>query len=158
MIVLLILACGSTSPAGTAAPLVAQSPEALEIEAVVTAWNERDDLPALDAERLRAMLVLDARTEAEYRQWCPDSRECLAHRYPRFMGPGVAIAVIRPGYSRGSRLSLIRHSAVHRAAELGGISDPLHTSRKLWGYHCQQDLACRAPTVEERARSIANAR
>lgn len=164
---LIVLACGSAPPPG-ATPIALRSPESVQIEAVIRAWNERDDLPPLDAARLRALLVLDARTEAEYLEWCPPSNECLAHRGSGLTRPMTAIVVIAPGREAGTRLSLIRHGAVHRAAEVAGIGMPDHSDRRLWPYFCSPsprppnhvptaaEIACRAATVEERARTIAN--
>ncbi len=154
-LLLVLASCAGATPAAVA--IEPQSPEAEQLEAVIVAWNERADLPALPAARLRTMLVLDARTKAEYLRRCPPSGECLTHTGTGLVRPMEAIAVLSPAKrSPGSRLSLIRHAAVHRAAELAGMSDPVHRDPRLWPYHCGQDLACRAPTVEERARAIAN--
>lgn len=155
-VALVATACGGAS-LHAATGIDAGSPEMREIDAVVQAWSERSDLPPMNAARLRQLLIVDARTEDEYRRRCPPSLECLTHAGTGLVRPVEAVVVISPDQRRspGSRLSLIRHGAVHRAAELAGISDPVHRDRRLWGYHCgPRDAVCRAGIVEERAREI----
>ncbi len=150
--------CGSAPLPTTIPP--ESSIERAHIEAVVVAWNERDDLPAMDGD-LHAMEVYDPPTIAAFREVCAPSWECLIHRDTGFMTPMLAVAVIYPlgpnggPMSAGTRLGLIRHSAVHRAAELAGITDNDHHDRRLWD-HLRPPGPVRDATVEARARAIAN--
>lgn len=155
---LLMLGCGSAPPVVLGAPLAA--PELAQIDAVVQAWNERQDIPPLDTARLRTLRVIDPPTRAEYLELCGGGLGCT-HGRNRCSWPGCArdiFVVVSPGLSPGSRLSAIRHEAVHFARDIAGLGpDATHLDRRVWGYHCgAQDTACRAGIVEERARAIAN--
>lgn len=141
---LLVIGCAHPLPAVTR-PIAPQSPELAEMRAVVEAWEARGDLPWLDADDLRTLLVTDPPDVEGMQDLCPNAfGGCLAS-WNRCVAPFAGLlcgsdrlAVIGPTYpdgrplSAGSRLSLLRHEIVHRAAEVAGISDNDHHDRRLW--------------------------
>jgi hypothetical protein len=64
---LLVIGCSVPLPAVTTSPSP-QSAEAVIVERVIAAWNARGDLPELDAEELREVLVTDAVDERTFRR------------------------------------------------------------------------------------------
>lgn len=145
-IALLLIGCTRSLPPVTR-PVEPQSPESRQVEAVIVAWNERQDLPPLPADRLRAVQVTDPPDVESFARICP-AHAGACHSYRR------RIVIIRPGMEAGRRLSLIRHEIVHMAAGYSGMGSGSHIDVKLFAYECA-DATCRAAAVEERARTIA---
>lgn len=162
-LLLVIASCARPLPPVTR-PIAPQSAESLQLRSVVRAWNERGDLPYLDGDGLFTLMVTDAATAEVFADACGAHAVGCLTGWDRCTEPfgGLLcgrdhLAVVSPAQrSAGSRLSIVRHEAVHYAAELAGISDPVHRDRRLWAYGCRGEPTCIVTAVEERARFLAN--
>lgn len=175
LVLLALLACTRALPPVTHDPSLPD--DAASIAHALAGWNAHPDLPDVEAVDMLVQDAPDADAFVSRCHACPSEAaapNCVsrwnlrAHScavsYRECSGPFCGLVVdstrliVLSHAPRGAatRASLVRHEAIHHIGAATGMGfDASHSDERRWPYHCGQDLACRAPTVEERARAIA---